>query len=146
MKNKGFTLIELMIVVSIIGILASFALPIYQDYAARTQIYSLYQSLSTLKVPSEKRLLQGDNVNNAINLGWITNSSFLIQNNPTTLISANSGTASIEALFNGSVHSAILNAKIKILRDASGKWSCVVTKANNNGWKDSYAPKQCQVI
>ncbi|UCV29285.1 pilin [Ferribacterium limneticum] len=52
MKNmqKGFTLIELMIVVAIIGILAAVALPAYQDYTVRAKVSELILASSAPKV------------------------------------------------------------------------------------------------
>jgi type IV pilus assembly protein PilA len=54
--QKGFTLIELMIVVAIIGILAAVALPAYQDYTARAQASEAMTLLGGLKVPTSEAL------------------------------------------------------------------------------------------
>src|ERR1700693_1563519 len=49
--QKGFTLIELMIVVAIIGILAAVAIPAYGDYTARAQAAEAFTLLDGLKTP-----------------------------------------------------------------------------------------------
>jgi type IV pilus assembly protein PilA len=52
-KQQGFTLIELMIVVAIIGILAAVAIPAYSDYIKRGWVSEAVQLLGALKTPVE---------------------------------------------------------------------------------------------
>jgi type IV pilus assembly protein PilA len=51
--QKGFTLIELMIVVAIIGILAAIAVPAYQNYVARAQFTEVTSAVSPFKIAVE---------------------------------------------------------------------------------------------
>jgi len=57
-KSNGFTLIELMIVVAIVGILAAVAIPAYQDYVAKAQRSEALTLLGGLKTPTREYFAQ----------------------------------------------------------------------------------------
>ncbi|MEH6390003.1 MAG: prepilin-type N-terminal cleavage/methylation domain-containing protein, partial [Pseudomonas profundi] len=76
-NNSGFTLIELMIVVAIIGILAAIAIPSYQGYIIKTQVNRAVSELAIYKTPFEIRLASGASVSDS-DIGY----------NPSNLIDA----------------------------------------------------------
>ena len=70
-KQQGFTLIELMIVVAIVGILAAIAIPAYQDYTVRARVTEGMSLASAAKVTVAENAMSGT----AFSAGWTTPSA-----------------------------------------------------------------------
>ncbi|MDB6061462.1 MAG: prepilin-type cleavage/methylation protein [Verrucomicrobiaceae bacterium] len=146
MKNmqKGFTLIELMIVVAIIGILAAIALPQYQNYVSKSQVARVMEEAGTLKTAVETCILDGRTATIGTGAGecdpGATGSSLLVTAAtsqtgqglpPNTGVPVVSSLAAAPTLitgsFGGGAAAALATQSLVWSRDANGTWRCFTT-------------------
>jgi prepilin-type N-terminal cleavage/methylation domain-containing protein len=135
-KSKGFTLIELMIVIAILGILIAIALPAYQDYSVRTK------NAECLNVAAGAKLAVAESAQDRGQLALVT---------PTSTgytFTASTYCASVTIAAGGTISATTLNtggpvASFRLIPgedDGRIEWTC--SEANNV--PDSQLPAECR--
>lgn len=137
--ESGFTLIEIIIVVAIMGILAALASLNYQTQVMQTQVMTIYQELNNFRVPYQTLINEGAGVTDfspsGLNMTAETKyCQFTVTAPAVNGITTNAVTCTIQNL------PYVQGKSIRLDRAADGSWQC----GASTGISKKYLPQACQ--